>query len=61
LNKSGYVVLIDSVAGMLVQGDTLIHEWAHLLHHENFGDIETHSDEWGVYYAAGYRVVTGDE
>ncbi len=35
--------------------DSLNHEWAHLLEHSKYGDVDSHTDAWGKKYAKVFR------
>ena len=73
-NGAGYEVVVDPRSGFWKTQETLIHEWAHVLHHvygpNDWLSVEdsphigsspcslNHNSTWGRYYADVYRTAT---
>ncbi len=54
-----YVIRINKESDIIIQKDTLLHEWAHCLAGWD-DEHDSHTEEWGVCYSNIYREMVGD-
>lgn len=59
-NDDHYIIRINKESDLLIQKETLMHEWAHCLAGWEDGK-SPHSREWGIAYAKIYRIMVEDD